>query len=92
MRTLAKRLKKEQRKIKRLVKERDAALHQANVQREMRIKEEIKVQMQGKLITYLVREHCSGEVEIDVKKMMAEEPQGTVGTRPENGKYRIKAI
>jgi L-lysine 2,3-aminomutase len=92
MRTLAKRLRKEQKKVKIAVKERDAALHQADIQRKIRLKEELKRKTQGQLLAYLIREHSGGEIEVDVAKMQQENPEGTVATKPQDGKMRIKVL
>lgn len=92
MKTLAKRLRKEQRKVKIAVRERDAALHQAAIQRKMRLTEEVKRKTQGQLVAYLIRTYGNGNIEIDVKKMQQEDPDGTVATKPKEGKMKIKVI
>lgn len=91
MKTLAKRLRKEQREKRKALKERNAALHQAEVQRKMKERAAVLAEMSGKIIAYMLEEHCRGEVEIEIEKLMKEDG-GRLVAKEEDGKLKIKLL
>lgn len=90
MRTLAKRLKKEQRKNRMIKKESAAALHQAEMQKRMRERAELENEMLKRLVAVLLVRITGGStLEIDGKELCKNERK-VVARRKEDGMVEIR--
>lgn len=89
MKTLSKKLKREQRKVTQLKKELDAAIHYAQQQKKMKAKEEIMRKGMAQTLAYVMRKTGRDELEVDMAEIGKEDPEAIL-FKKEGEKEKIK--